>query len=208
MRRVLLALLLVLGTVSAVSAQARARLDIRLGPDARVGPDPEFRLANLFDDSQWKEALDNAYSIRLAWRVQSWRKRTLIDAIGAQQEWQVIVMRQPLMEEYQMVTQAPGGRPIEQRFGTLDSLKVALSGYSTLRSLRPRADGEWYYAVRVEISTLNDDELTQLQQFMSSSGREAAQDGGSRLQRFLMRLGLPEGQILTGRSPTFRVGPP
>lgn len=208
MRRVLLTLLLLLGTVSAVSAQARARLDVRLGPDPRNGPDPEFRVANLFDEAQWREALDNAYSIRLAWRVQSWRKRTLIDAIGAQQEWQVIVMRQPLMEEYQMVTQAPGGRPIEQRFGTLDSLKVALSGYSTLRSLRPRTDGEWYYAARVEISTLNDEELTQLQQFMSSSGREAAQDGGGRLQRFLMRLGLPEGQILTARTQSFRVGPP
>ncbi|MES2124561.1 MAG: hypothetical protein V4503_07700 [Gemmatimonadota bacterium] len=204
MRRLLLLALLCAGAPLVASAQAQPEVSARLGSDPVVGPNPEWRVANLFEEGRWKDALESAYSIRLEWQVRAWRKRTIADAKGPSLEYSVIIRRQPLLEEYEMITQVAGRRPVTRSFPTLAALKVAVNGYLTLAFQLPE-EGSWYYSVRLDISTLSDEELAKLQQFMNdpSSGDPLA---GGAVTRGLMRLFLPT-QTLIDNTPTFRFRP-
>ncbi|MES2304400.1 MAG: hypothetical protein V4558_02795 [Gemmatimonadota bacterium] len=204
MRRFLLAACLLAGATSVVSAQAQPVVDARLGPDRSNGPNPEWRVANLFEEGRWKDALESAYSIRLEWQVKAWRKRTIADAKGPSLAYSVIIRKQPLLEEYQMITQSAGRRPVEKSFSTLDSLKVAVNAFVTV-PFQLSEGGSWYYAVRLDISTLDDEELAKLQRFMNdpSTGDPI---GGGAVTRGVMRLFLPT-QTLNESTPTFTVRP-
>ena len=204
MRRFLLLVCWLVGAPLVASAQAQPEVSARLGPDRVSGPNPEWRVTNLFEEGRWKDALESAYSIRLEWQVRSWRKRTIADAKGPALQYSVIVRKQPLLEEYQMITQSPGRRPTEQRFATLTALQVAVSSYVTI-GFQLRDAGDWYYSVRLDISTLNDEELAKLQQFMDdpSAGNPGA---GGAVTRGVMRLFLPT-QTLGGNTAIFSIKP-
>lgn len=204
MRRFLLLAVLCVGAPLVASAQAQPEVSARLGPDPVVGPNPEWRVANLFEEGRWKDALESAYSIRLEWQVRAWRKRTIADAKGPSLEYSVIIRRQPLLEEYQMITQVAGRQPVTRSFPTLAALKVAVNGYLTLAFPLPE-EGTWYYAVRLDISTLSDEELAKLQQFMDDPSSADPLAGGA-VTRGLMRLFLPT-QTLIDNTPSFRFRP-
>jgi len=201
-RRFLL-FLCVLGYAPVVaSAQAQPEVGARLGPDRVLGPNPEWRVANLFEEGRWKDALESAYSIRLEWQVKSWRKRTIADAKGPSLQYSVIIRKQALLEEYQLITQFPGRRPREESYPNLAELKVAVNSYVTSPFLL-RDAGEWYYSVRLDISTLNDEELAKLQQFMDDP-TSGDRSGSGAVTRGVMRLFLPT-QTLSGNTLTFSV---
>lgn len=198
MRRLLLLAALLAGAPIVASAQAQPQVNSRLGPDRGSGPPPEWRVSNLFDEGRWKDALESAYSIRLEWQVRAWRKRTIADARGPELLYSVIIRKQPLLEEYQIITQLPGRRPTESHYSTLDSLKVAVNGYVTV-PFQLRDEGNWYYSVRLDISTLNDEELAKLQKFMDDP---SAGNAGGAFTRGIMRLLLPT-ETLTDNTATF-----
>lgn len=202
MRRLLLLASLLAGAPIRASAQAQPVVNARLGPDRVAGPNPEWRVASLFEDGRWKDALESAYSIRLEWQVRAWRKRTIADARGPSLQYSVIIRKQPLLEEYQLILQSPGRRPDEKRFSTLDSLKVAVTTYVTV-PFQLREPGRWYYSVRLDISTLNDEELAKLQRFMDDPSAGEPGSGGA-VTRGVMRLFLPT-QTLSENTATFIV---
>ncbi len=204
MRRLLLLACLFAGAPAVALAQAQPEVNARLGPDRLTGPNPEWRIANLFEEGRWKDALESAYSIRLEWQVKAWRKRTIADAKGPSLGYSVIIRKQPLLEEYQVITQVPGRSPTERRFGTLAELKVWVSTYMTI-PFQLRDDGNWYYSVRVDISTLTDEELAKLQQFMDDPSGGDPLAGGA-VTRGVMRLFLPT-QTLNDNTATFIVRP-
>jgi hypothetical protein len=203
-RRLLLLAWLFAGAPMVASAQAQPEVNARLGPDRIAGPNPEWRIANLFEEGRWKDALESAYSIRLEWQVKAWRKRAIADAKGPALDYSVIIRKQPLLEEYQVITQVPGRSATEKRFTTLGELKVWVSTYMTI-PFQLRESGSWYYAVRVDISTLNDDELAKLQQFMDDPSGGDPLAGGA-VTRGVMRLFLPT-QTLNDNTPTFSFRP-
>ena len=200
MRRFLLLAGLLAGAPVVASAQAQPEVSARLGPDRAAGPNPEWRVANLFEEGRWKDALESAYSIRLEWQVTAWRKRAIADAKGPALPYSVIIRKQPLLEEYQMITQLTGRRPTEQRFATLAALKVAVGTYVT-SGFQFREGGNWYYSVRLDITTLNDEELAKLQQFLDDPSAGDPLAGGA-VTRGVMRLFLPT-QTLGDNTPTF-----
>lgn len=204
MRRFLLLALVLCGAPVRAFAQAQPVVDARLGPDRVNGPNPEWRVANLFEEGRWKDALESAYSIRLDWQVRAWRKRTIADAKGPSLQYSVILRKQPLLEEYQMIIQSPGRNPSTRSFSTLDSLKVAVNTFVTV-PFQLRDPGSYYYAVRLDISTLNDEELAKLQRFLEnpSSGEPG---GGGAVTRGVMRLFLPT-QTLSENTGTFAIRP-
>jgi hypothetical protein len=83
-------------------------------------------------------------------------------------------------------------------------LQVAVSSDVTI-GFQLRDPGDWYYSVRLDISTLDDEELAKLQQFMDdpSAGNPGA---GGAVTRGVMRLFLPT-QTLSGNTPTFGIQP-
>ena len=192
---------------------ARVRLEVRLARDS--APDgarnPVVRSDNLLADDRWLTALHSALPVRLHYRVEVWRSREgWFDLFDRQTEWDVVVRHEPLLEQYTLLT-LTGTRVQERRYATLDALNAAL-GFSYQVNIRPQERGEYYYAASLEISTLSDSDLDELERFLEGDlgdapeGREGFGDAlGRGATRLLLRLaGLPTLR-LEARTERFRV---
>lgn len=210
-----LALALVATAAPAALAQGAGgvRLEVRLSRDTAPdgGRDPVVRSANLLVDDRWLTALRSGLPLRLHYRVEVWRSREAwFDLFDRQAEWDVVVRHEPLLDHYTLLT-LTGSRVQERRYATLDALSAAL-GFSYQVSMRPRQRGEYYYAASLEISTLSDSDLDELERFLEGDpgggprGREGLGDAlGRGATRLLLRLaGLPSLR-LEGRTEGFRV---
>ena len=205
--------------VSAAQAQAQAQdtesvaLAVRLARDsaydgARV---PIVRSEHLLGDNRWLSALRSGLPLRLHYRVEVWRSKPgWFDAFIRQAEWDVVVRHEPLLDQYTMLTLV-GARAQERRYATLDALSAALA-FSYRVNVLPADAGNYYYAASLQVSTLSDTDLDELERFLAgdlgevAQGKESIGDAmGRGATRFLLRLaGLPSLR-LEARSPEFRV---
>jgi hypothetical protein len=204
-RRLALALLTVLalgaGRPAPVPAQAAGpvRLTVRLSSDSTPAGSraPVVRSENLLSDGRWLAALRSGLPVRLHYTVEVWRSRGgWFDAFERQAEWDVVLRHEPLLDQYTVLTLV-GGRVLERRYATVDALSAALA-FAYQVSVRPAQRGRYYYAASLEISTLSDSDLDELQRFLEGDldvgrDREGVGDAvGRGATRFLLRLaGLP-----------------
>jgi hypothetical protein len=197
---------------AAQSPQA-VRLTVRLAPDSTPAGSraPVVRSENLLGDGRWLSALRSGLPVRLHYRVEVWRSRgSWFDAFERQAAWDVVLRHEPLLDQYTMLTLV-GDRVQERRYATLDALSTALA-FAYQVSVRPAAAGRYYYTASMEISTLSDSDLDELQRFLEGDFGEVAQgeEGvggalGRGATRFLLRLaGLPSLRLEV-RSTTFQV---
>ncbi len=214
-----LALALALGAASLAAAPPAAaqspgvRLQVRLATDSTPdgGRNPVVRSENLLGDDRWLTALRSGLPVRLHYRVEIWRSREgWFDRFDRQTEWDVVVRHEPLLDQYTLLT-ITGSRVQERLYATLDALNAALR-FSYQVNVRPQRPGEYYYAASLEISTLSDSDLDELERFREGDLGGAAQDRdglggalGRGATRFLLRLaGLPRLR-LEARTEAFRV---
>jgi hypothetical protein len=210
-------LLLALGTIRAPAAEAQDTGSVAL--EARLSRDsasdgaraPIVRSEHLLGDSRWLSALRSGLPVRLHYRVEVWRSKPgWFDAFIRQAEWDVVVRHEPLLDQYTMLTLV-GARAQERRYATLDALSAALA-FSYRVNVRPADGGIYYYAASLQVSTLSDTDLDELERFLAGDlgevarGKESIGDAmGRGATRFLLRLaGLPSLR-LEARSPEFRV---
>ena len=190
------------------------RLTVRLAPDSSPGGAraPIVRSENLLGgNSRWLSALRSGLPVRLHYRVEVWRsKEGWFDAFTRQAEWDVLVRHEPLLDQYTLLTFVGAAR-IERRYATLDALGAALAfGYQV--NVRPAESGRYYYAGSLQVTTLSDSDLDELERFLSGDlgrGAEGDENLGDALgrgaTRFLLRLaGLPSLR-LEARSEPFSV---
>jgi hypothetical protein len=184
-------------------AQAQAgnsvRLEVRLTPDsAPTGARaPVVRSDNLLGDGRWLSTLRSGLPVRLHYRVETWRSRNgWLDQLSRQVYWDVVLRHEPLLDQYTMLT-IFGSRVQERRYATLDALTAALA-FAYQINVSPDESGNYYYAATLEISTLSDSDLDELERFLEGGlerarGREGLGDAlGRGATRFLLRLaGLP-----------------
>jgi hypothetical protein len=197
-----------------LAAQSRSvRFEVRLTRDSAPdgGRNPVVRSERLLADDRWLGALRSGLPVRLHYRVEVWRSREgWFDLFDRQTEWDVVVRHEPLLDQYTLLT-ITGSRVQERRYATLDALNAAL-GFSYQVNVRPRVRGEYYYAASLEISTLSDSDLDELERFLEgdlgdvSEGGEGIGDAlGRGATRLLLRLaGLPSLR-LEARTEAFRV---
>ena len=198
-----------------LSAQAPegVRLTVALASDSAVNGAraPIVRSENLLGDSRWLSALRSGLPVRLHYRVEVWRSRGgWFDAFVRQAEWDVLLRHEPLLDQYTLLTLV-GGRAQERRYATVDALSAALA-FAYQVSVRPVDPGTFYYAVTMEVSTLSDSDLDELERFLEGDLGEVAggkETVGNALQRgttrLLLRLaGLPSLR-LEARSQEFGV---
>jgi hypothetical protein len=184
------------------SAQASpsVRLTVRLATDTTPAGSraPIVRSENLLSDGRWLTALRSGLPVRLHYKVEVWRSRgAWFDAFERQVEWDVVLRHEPLLDQYTLLTLV-GGRVRERRYATVDALGAALA-FAYQVSARPTQNGRYYYAASLEISTLSDSDLDELQRFLEgdlgevAQGKEGVGDAvGRGATRFLLRLaGLP-----------------
>lgn len=149
-------------------------------------------------NSRWLTALRSGLPVRLHYRVEVWRSRDgWFDTFARQAEWDVLVRHEPLLDQYTLLTFV-GARRQERRYATLDALGAALA-FAYQVNVRPTESGRYYYAASLQVSTLSDADLDELERFLAGDLGQAADSGdnpGSSLgrgaTRFLLRLaGLP-----------------
>jgi len=176
MRRALyLFAVLVAGAVSTASAQARARIAARLDVQASP-PNLLVHISDLLEDPVWLDALHNAYKIRVHWKVQLWRSRTLFDEPQLPVEWDDIVQQVPVLDVY-TYTEPGGSTPMTTRFDTLDKLKDWVSQDVRLNTPATLRAGRWYYVVDATISTVAPNETNGS---LSETLRQLVLGGGPR----------------------------
>jgi hypothetical protein len=209
------AVVLAMGQAPRAEAQASGavRLTVRLAPDSTPSGSraPIVRSENLLGDGRWLAALRSGLPVRLHYTVEVWRSRGgWFDAFERQAEWDVVLRHEPLLDQYTVLTLV-GGRAQERRYATVDALSAALA-FAYQVSVRPMQPGRYYYAGSLQISTLSDSDLDELQRFLEgdlgevAQGKEGVGDAvGRGATRFLLRLaGLPSLRLEV-RSVSFEV---
>ncbi len=182
------------------------RLQVRLARDSALNGSrpPIVRSENLVADNRWLSALRSGLPIRLHYRVEVWRTRSgWFDLFVRQAEWDVLVRHEPLLDQYTLLT-LTGSRVQERRYATLDALGAALA-FSYQVSVQPTEAGNYYYTATLEVTTLSDSDLDELERFLEGDLGEVAQGKGSigdalarGATRFLLRLaGLPSLRLET-----------
>jgi hypothetical protein len=164
----------------------------------------------LGSNSRWLAALRSGLPVRLHYRVEVWRSRgAWFDTFERQVEWDVLVRHEPLLDQYTLLTLVGAARQ-ERRYATLDALGAALA-FAYQVNVRPVEQGRYYYAASLQVSTLSDSDLDELERFLAGD-LEQEDDGenlgdalGRGATRFLLRLaGLPSLR-LEARSERFSV---
>jgi hypothetical protein len=207
-----------LGTVAPGNLAAQepqpVRLHVILTQDStpRGARAPIVRSENLLvPESRWLLALRSGLPVRLHYRVELWRSRDgWFDNFDRQVEWDVVVRHEPLLDQYTLLTLV-GARRQERRYATLDALGAALA-FAYQVNVRPEEEGSYYYAGLLQVSTLSDSDLDELERFLAGDLGQSDQGGesfgdalGRGTTRFLLRLaGLPSLR-LEARSPRFVV---
>jgi hypothetical protein len=193
--------LLALATPRDAQAQTgnSVRLEVRLTPDSAAGGGraPVVRSENLLGDGRWLSTLRSGLPVRLHYRVEVWRSRNgWLDQLTRQVYWDVVVRHEPLLDQYTMLT-IFGSRVQERRYATLDALTAALA-FAYQINVSPTEVGSYYYTATLEVSTLSDSDLDELERFLegdleAARGRTGLGDAlGRGATRFLLRLaGLP-----------------
>jgi hypothetical protein len=211
-----LLLLVLLAAVIPGEARAQAgnsvQLQVRLTPDtAESGTRaPVVRSENLLGDGRWLSTLRSGLPVRLHYRIEIWRSQNgWMDQLTRQVYWDVVLRHEPLLDEYTVLT-IFGSRVQERRYATLDALSAALA-FAYQINVSPAQRGNYYYSATLEVSTLSDSDLDELDRFLEGDlGRPQGDDGlgdalGRGATRFLLRLaGLPSLR-LEARTGRFRI---
>ncbi len=192
---------------------AGVTLGVRLVPDPsrKDGLLPEARVKGLLEDERWTSALLSGLPLRLHYRLELWRKRSSwFDAAVRAVEWDVVVRREPLLDQY-AVTTVLLGRTRQQRYPGLDALGTAL-GVAYRIAVRATGKGEYYYVTTLSVSTLSDTDLDEMDRVMRGDTADPTDDGGNigdavsrSARRMLLRVaGLPIMRV-EGKSEGFAV---
>jgi hypothetical protein len=156
--------------------------------------------------------LGSGFPLRMHYRVELWRSRSgWFDAFERAVEWDVVVRHEPLLDQYAVNTIMPG-RTRENRYAGLAPLTEALDGVAFQIAFRVTERGDYYYNASLQVSTLSDSDLDELERFLrgelgpaASEGRDFGDAVGRGATRLLLKLaGLPSVRV-EGRSSRFRV---
>ena len=188
-------------------------ISVSLVPDAsrKDGQLPEARVTGLLEDDRWTSALLSGLPLRLHYRLELWRSRSSwFDAAVRSIDWDVVVRREPLLDQY-TVTTVLLGRTRQQRYPDLAALGRAL-GVAYRIAVRATEKGNYYYVATLSVSTLSDADLDEMDRVMRGETGAATDDGGNvgdamgrAARRMLLRVaGLPIMRV-EGKSDLFEV---
>jgi hypothetical protein len=214
MRRFLIPLAVVASLTTAARGQSRG-VSLSMSLDTTIQRDgarkPIVFLRNQLLDERWNDALENSLPLVNSYSLQTWRSRQgWIDELTSEIEWQTVVTKEPLQEEY-TVMQIVGSRPLRpRRFPVRDSAMLYLNLPQRIETFPTRV-GRFYYTITVRITALSDRDMDQLESFLSGDPDLDIPSRGNPLgrgiRRFLLRIaGLPN-QVLSARSEEFVVRP-
>jgi Domain of unknown function (DUF4390) len=200
-RRGLAGLLLLIGAAAHAAAQD-ATLTVALQSGV-----PRVQASALLANGKFIALMKSGFPLRLHYRLELWRTRSgWFDDHVTETAWDAVAHYDPLADDYVLIRS--GG--LAARYARLDALTHALQlPYKV--NLSPKDAGQFYYLCRLEVSTLNDTDLQEVEQWLKGQVTPAVSGRGDLTgalvrgaQRLLVRIaGLPR-LTLEARSETFR----
>lgn len=136
---------------------------------------PVLRTEDLLADPRVAAMLATGFPLRLHYRLQVWKSRTLMDAQVKQTEWDVVIRHEPLLDQYQMAEVFR----LTQRTSHFAGRDELARGVATPREIRvaPTESGEYYYYAAVDVSTFTDSDLREIERLLSGDVAPAATGG-------------------------------
>jgi hypothetical protein len=200
-RRGLAVLALLIGAAAPAAAQDPS-LTVALQSDV-----PRVQAAALLADGKFIALMRSGFPLRLHYRLELWRARSgWFDDHVNETAWDAVAQYDPLADDFVLVRS--GG--IAERYARADALAQALQVPYKV-TLSPKGAGTFYYLCRLEVSTLNDTDLQEVEQWLKGDVTPAVSGRGDLTnamvrgaQRMLARIaGLPR-LTLEARSEAFR----
>lgn len=203
MRRRLLVLALAAGAAaSAVAQDASLTVTVQNGV-------PRVQTGALLANGKFIDLMRSGFPLRLHYRLELWRSRSgwFNDHVN-EAAWDAVVQYDPVADDFVLVRS--GGAGIGTRYARVDALARALQVPYKV-TLAPKGTGSFYYLCRLEISTLNDTDLREVEQWLKGEVTPAVSGRGDLTsavvrgaQRMLVRIaGLPR-LTLEAKSEAFR----
>jgi hypothetical protein len=197
---------------AAAAQDARVALSVALTPDTATNGARQAILHtdHLLDDPRIETMLSSAFPIRLHYRLELWRSRTWFDGFERSVEWDVVIRHEPLLDQYTVATVDVRNTRVDH-YADRAALAAGLRRLTRI-AIQPSSPGQYYYAVALDISTLSDTDIKELEQFLQGDVGPAATGGeevGSALGRGVRRIllqvaGLPSLR-LEKQSAQFKV---
>jgi hypothetical protein len=195
------AVLAFLSLAAAPVAAQRASLSVTLQNDV-----PRIETDALLADGKFLALMHSGFPLRLHYRLELWRKRSnWFDEHAGDASWDVVAQYDPLADDFILLRSVGRRRyPSDVALGRALAIPYKVT-------LTPKEPGTFYYFCRLEVSTLNDTDLQEVEQWLKGevspavSGKGDLGDAVVRgAQRMLVRIaGLPR-LTLEGRSDSFQ----
>ena len=170
---------------------------------------PRVQAVALLANGKFVGLMRSGFPLRLHFRLELWRARaSWFDQYMRDATWDAVAHYDPLADDY-VLLRSDGATA---RFATADALARALEiPYKVV--LAPKGTGRFYYLCRLEVSTLNDTDLREVERWLKGDVSPAVSgqgDLGDALvrgaQRILVRIaGLPR-LTLEARSESVQRG--
>ncbi|MFI5234235.1 MAG: DUF4390 domain-containing protein [Gemmatimonadales bacterium] len=215
MRRALLfvAAAVLLGPRTLRAQDVEVALAVDLTPDTATNGARQalIQINHLLDDPRIDAMLGSGFPVRLHYRLELWRSRSgWLDAFERSVEWDVLVRHEPLLDQY-TVTTVDSRRTRTDRYAGREGLAAGVHRLTRI-AIQPTRAAQYYYVVTLDVTTLSDTDIKELETFLQGDVGPAAtgtEDVGSALGRGVRRLllhvvGLPSLRLET-RSTSFRL---
>ena len=170
---------------------------------------PRVQVTGLLGDGKFPDLMRSGFPLRLHYRLELWKVRSgWFDQFVSQVSWDALARHDPLADDFVLIRTGGG----VTHHPNADALEKAI-GLPYRITLSPRGNGKFYFLCRLEVTTLNDSDLQELERWLKGDVSPAVSGSGSLgdallrgAQRVLVRIaGLPRLN-LEARSAEFRPG--
>ena len=169
---------------------------------------PRIETVSLLANGKVVGLMRSGFPLRLHYRVELWRTRSSwFDEHMKEAAWDAVVQYDPLSDDFVLVRSTG----TTTRFATVDALARALQlPYKVTLAPKGGRGDRFYYLCRLEVSTLNDSDLQEVERWLKGDVSPAVSGKGNLgsavvrgAQRMLVRIaGLPR-LTLEARSGSF-----
>lgn len=173
------------------------------------GFQPRVQTSAMLTDGKFAALMRSGFPLRLHYRLELWKVRSgWFDQFVTEVSWDALARHDPLADDFVLIST---GRRLS-RYPNSTALETALDLPYKI-PLAPQGSGRFYFLCRLEVTTLNDSDLQELERWLKGDVSPAVSGSGSLgdallrgAQRVLVRIaGLPRLN-LEARSAEFRPG--
>lgn len=198
----LLALLLLAGGATPLSAQRRVALDV--APPIAMAGTPTVTTTNLFGDPDMRDLVRSGFPASLRFRLELWRVGGLFNDLEGQREWELIVQYDPSAQRYRVVQRQAGRLDDLGSFATLSTAQAVLERPTRILLAPEREGSRYYYNLTLIVEALSVSDMDQLERWLRGvRGGTAVSAVGSGMRTLMLRMLGGEKRTYDKRSVTF-----